>query len=227
MKLKFSTLCLGLIIGFNNETLFYDITFMGINAGEAILSIKKDTLNNSEIYHLNSITKTNWLVDNLYKIRDNVDILFNQADFSTIEVIKKINQNGKKKLFKSKINYDSLNAISNNKKIKIPGIVFDPLSSIYYLRSQNIKISDTFEFTTYDNDKLKDVRVIAKTIEKISSPIGTYECIVIIPESKNGKLLRNKGSMKIWFSNDYLKIPIRIENITKNGKMTMLLKNIK
>ena len=131
------------------------------------------------------------------------------------KVIKKIDEGGKRKLFKSIINYDSLKAISNNKTIKIPGKVLDPLSSIYYLRDKDIKISDIFEFITYDNDKLKDVRVVAKNIETISTPNGKYECIVIVPESKSGKLLKDKGSMKIWFSNDVSKIPIKIENITK------------
>ena len=217
---------IGLIFSFN-ETLIYDLNFMGIKAGETILSIKKDTINSNSVYHLKSTTKTNSFVDKLYKIRDEIDILFNQKDFSTIQVIKKIDEGGKRKLFKSIINYDSLKAISNNRTIKINGKVLDPLSSIYYLRNKDIKISDIFEFITYDNDKLKDVRVVAKKIETISTPNGNYECIVVVPEAKNGKLLRNKGSMKVWFSNNISKLPVKIEHITKSGTMTMVLKDIK
>ena len=220
-------ICFCFVISFENETLIYDLEFMGVKAGETILSIRKDIINKTNVYHLKSTTKTNSFVDKIYKIRDNIDVLFNQKDFSTIEVIKKINEGGKQKFFKSTINYDSLNAISNNKTIKIDGKVLNPLSSIYYLRNKDIKVSDIFEFTTYDNDKLKDIRVVAKNIEMISTPIGKYECIVIVPESKSGKLSKNKGSMKFWFSNDTLKIPIKIENVTKSGKMTMLLKSIK
>ena len=209
-----------------DETLIYDLNFMGVKAGETVLSIKKDSLNANSIYHLKSTTRTNSFVDKLYKIRDEIDILFNQNDFSTIQVIKKINQNGKRKLFKSIIDYDSLKAISNNKTIKINGQVLDPLSAIYYLRNQEIKISDIFEFITYDNDKLKEVRVVAKNIEMISTPSGDYECIVVVPEGKNGKLLRNKGAMKGWCSNNLSKFPVKIEHITKSGTMTMILKDI-
>ena len=216
----------GLIFSFN-ETLIYDLNFMGVKAGETILSIKKDTLNSNSIYHLKSTTRTNSFVDKLYKIRDEIDILFNQKDFSTIQVIKKIDEGGKRKLFKSIINYDSLKAISNNRTIKINGKVLDPLSSIYYLRNKDIKISDIFEFITYDNDKLKDVRVVAKKIETISTPLGEYECIIIEPNSKNGILLKNKGSMKIWLTNNIEKIPVKIEHVTNIGKMTMVLKDIK
>ena len=209
------------------EILTYDLSFMGIKAGETILSIKKDTINQSSFYHLTSTTKTNSFVDKIYKIRDKIDVLFHEKDFSTKEVIKRIHEGREKRLFKSIINYDSLVAISNKKTIHIPGKILDPLSSIYYLRSKDIKVLDIFEFITYDNDKLKEVRVIAKSIETISTPIGEYECIVIVPESKNGVLLKNKGSMKIWLSNNIKKLPVKIEHITKNGKMTMILKNIK
>ena len=227
MNNKIFIICFCFMMGFDNETLVYDISFMGINAGEAVLTIKKDTINQNNLFHLHSKTKTNSFVDKLYKIRDHVDIFFNQDDFSTIQVIKKIHQGGEKRFFKSKIDYDSLKAISNNKTIKIPGKVLDPLSSIYYLRDKDIKILDIFEFTTYDNDKLKDIRVVAKGIETVSTLKGEYECIMIIPESKNGTLLKNKGSMKIWLSNDLFKIPVKIENITKNGNLTMLLKEIR
>ena len=74
---------------------------------------------------------------------------------------------------------------------------------------------------------IKDIRVVAKGIETVSTLKGEYECIMIIPESKNGTLLKNKGSMKIWLSNDLFKIPVKIENITKNGNLTMLLKEIR
>ena len=75
--------------------------------------------------------------------------------------------------------------------------------------------------------KLKEVRVVAKNIEIISTPNGNYECIVVVPHGKNGKLLRNKGSMKVWFSNNISKFPVKIEHITKSGTMTMILKDIR
>ena len=54
------------------------------------------------------------------------------------------------------------------------------------MRNKDIKLFDIFEFITYDNDKLKYVKVVAKKIETISTPLGEYECIIIEPNSKNG-----------------------------------------
>ena len=209
------------------ETLIYDLKFRGLKAGESILSIKSDTTKENSNYHLVSVIKTNKFLDKIYKIRDRVDVLLNNKDYSIIKVLKKLNQNGKKINFSSIINYDELTASSNNKTISLPGKVLDPLGAIYYLRNQDIQIGDKFEFTTYDNDKLKDLIIVAKGIETISTTIGKFECIVLLPQSKDGKLLKNKGSMKLWLSNDDYKIPIKIENRTNIGDMIMKLKKIK
>ena len=48
-----------------------------------------------------------------------------------------------------------------------------------------------------------------------------------MPQSKDGKLIKNKGSIKLWLSNDDYKIPIKIENRTNIGDMIMKLKKIK
>jgi hypothetical protein len=209
------------------ETLIYDLSFKGFNAGESILSIKQDTTNAGFNYNLTSIIKTNKFLDRIYKIRDRIDVLLNGDDYSLIKVVKNLEQNGKKTTFKSTIDYENLTASSNNKTITLPSSVLDPLGAIYYLRNFDIRIGDTFEFITYDNDKLRDIIIVAKNIEVISTSIGRFECIVLSPQSKDGKLLKNKGSMKLWLSNDEQKFPIKIENRTNIGKMVMKLKNIK
>lgn len=224
MNNKIFILFFCLLISFENETLIYNLKFKGMNAGESILSIKKDTLEEKAIYHLTFTTKTNKVLDFIYKIRDQINIILDVDDFSIKKIEKKMDEGGKKKLFRSIINYDDSTAISNNKTLKIPGKVLDPFGAIYYLRKKEINLSDIFEFITYDNDKLKSVRVIAKKIETINTKIGNYECIVIQPEINNYK---TKGTMKLWFTNNIQKIPVKIEHITNAGTMTMILKDIK
>ena len=56
-----------------------------------------DTTNEESFnYHLISVIKTNKFLDKIYKIRDRVDVLLNNDDYSIVKVLKKLNQNGKK-----------------------------------------------------------------------------------------------------------------------------------
>ena len=56
-------------------------------------------------------------------------------------------------------------------------------------------------------------------------PYGTVECINLIP-IENEKLIKNKGKLEIWYSNDNKKIPIQIKLKSKFGTFIMKLKEI-
>ena len=75
--------------------------------------------------------------------------------------------------------------------------------------------------------KLKHVLFKLEQIEKIKVPFGEFECFVITPYSTNNKkLLKNNGQMKVWFTNDENRIPVKIQQSTNLGTMTMVLQNI-
>ena len=90
MNNKIFAICFCFIIGFEDETLLYNLKFMGIEAGESTLSIKKDTIAEAEVYRLTSITKTNSLLDRIYKIRDKINIILDANDLSIKNMEKKM-----------------------------------------------------------------------------------------------------------------------------------------
>ena len=207
-----------------SEMLKYELEFSGITAGESTLSLKRDQIGKNSVYNLTSTTKTNKAFSKILKFTENITIALDPLDFSIKKVQKRTSQGKKRKSFQALVNYDSITdssiAVSNNKTIKIPGKVYNPFSIIYYLREQSIEIFDKFSFTTYDNDKKRDLTIIATRIETIKVPHGKYECIVIEPE---GKL--SKGSIRIWLD-QITKIPIQIEIKNKVGTLKMSLKKI-
>lgn len=223
MKFKSFILLVLLSITYS-ETLKYELDFSGISAGESTLSLKRGEIGNNSVYNLTSITKTNKAFSKILKFTENITIALDTLDFSIKKIQKRTSQGKKRKSFKALVNYDTLTdtsiAVSNNKTIKIPGKVYNPFSIIYYLRKQSIEISDKFNFTTYDNDKKRNLTIIATRIETITVPHGKYSCIVIEPE---GKL--SKGSIRIWLD-QITKIPIQIEIKNKVGTLKMSLKNI-
>ena len=127
-----------------DEGLLYDLNFRGYNAGESMLSIKKDSIDIESNYYLTSIIKTNKFLDRFYKIRDRVDVILNDEDFSIIKVEKNQTKVVKKQTSHLLNDQENLTASSNNKTISIPGRVFDPLGAIYYLRNQNIVVGRYF-----------------------------------------------------------------------------------
>ena len=64
--------------------------------------------------------------------------------------------------------------------------------------------------------------------ETVRVSAGTFNCLKVEPVSGDGNpLLKNDGQMRVWLSDDSLKLPVKIEQKTNIGTMVMKLKGIK
>jgi len=209
------------------EELQYSVGFNFIPAGEAIFSFSSDTLNGELVYKLATSVRTNSVLDNFYEVRDEIQSWLHPESLSLKKIIQKIREGNYKQDHQSIIQGDSI-AISGSNIRAIPGKVYDPISFIYYLRSQNLILGSSYNFLSYSRKKLREVIVNVTAIETITVSAGTYKCMKIEPVSNDGKpLLKNNGQMKVWLSADSLKLPVKIEQQTNVGIMIMKLKEIK
>ena len=195
-------------------------------AGEAILSIQIDSLDNKLAYLLTTTVKTNSFLSNFYKINDVIRSWISPENLSLIKTIQTIRQGNYKRDHKSIIIGDSL-AISSNNKIKLSQKVYDPIAFIYFLRSQPLAIGDRYNFISYDATTMKKIFVDVTKKEQVSVPAGIFNCYKIEPSSNNEEsLFKNNGVMRVWISDDSLHLPIKIEQNTNIGTMVMKLKQI-
>ena len=127
----------------------------------------------------------------------------------------------------SVIQGDSI-AVSGNKSRKIPGKVYDPISYVYYLRNQDLSIGNSYKFFSYDRKKIREVIVNISAKETVRVSAGTFNCLKIEPVSGDGKpLLKNNGQMRVWLSDDSVRLPVKIEQKTNIGTIVMKLKGKK
>jgi len=77
----------------------------------------------------------------------------------------------------------------------------------------------------FDNGSFTDFQLRVDKRESLSSPAGTFKCLVINPFKDGKTLLKNEGDMTIWFSDDARRIPVQILVKLKYGTMTLKLKS--
>ena len=123
-----------------------------------------------------------------------------------------------------------------------------PKTMVYKLANYINKVSDNYTIPLniinkppsaelkpdqIDQDKLpkyeildKIIELYVEKIEKLRTPYITTDCFVVIPKSKQkGPLLKHQGAMKIWFTADDKKLPIKIQVKMKHGIMELTLKD--
>ncbi|RMZ49692.1 DUF3108 domain-containing protein [Candidatus Marinimicrobia bacterium PRS2] len=209
---------------FVGEELKYSAGFRLFPAGNAILSLTSDSLNGKPAFLLATSVKTNSFLDAFYTVRDETLSWLNIMDFSLLKAVKTIHEGKYHRNHLIHTIGDSL-LIWNKKYFTITEPVYDPIAFIYFLRSQELSLEDSFHFLSVGEKKVREVWVKITGIEKIKVPAGNFDCLKVESFSPDGKpLLKNNGELRVWLSNDDNKLPVKIEMKTNIGTMVMKLK---
>ena len=212
---------------FVGEELQYAAGFRFLPAGEAILTCSLDSLNGESVFRLTTSVKTNSFLDAFYEVRDEIQSWLNPENLSLKKTIQTIREGRFHRDHQSIIQGDSI-AVSGNKIRNIPGRVYDPVSFVYYLRNQDLNLGNSYKFFSYDRKKIREVIVNITAKETVQVSAGTFNCLKIEPVSGDGNpLLKNNGQMRVWLSDDSLRLPVKIEQKTNIGTMVMKLKEKK
>ena len=209
------------------ERLTYNVSFTGITAGQASLEVVNDTVvNNYHQLHIRFNARTTFPVSSIYTIDDQVDTWLDSKSLYTRKMTKKIRERNYKKDSHTIIDYDQSIAITDGDTVIIDQFLRDSYSLFYFLRTIPLSIGETINFTAFNGKKVTPFQIITKTKESITTMAGTFPCLVIKPFREGTTLLKNKGDMMIWFSDDENRFPIQIRIKLKYGSMLLKLKDI-
>ncbi len=209
------------------ERFDYTAQFNFIPAGETSLEfVSIDTLGRYPAFHMVYLASTGKYADRLFKIRDRVDMWLDENELFTHRLSKRIHEGNYKKEIDTKLDYENNIGITNKDTVHISKKVRDPYSLFYYLRTIPLPIGDVFPFSTFESNETTDFKLKVTGKETIKTEAGNYSCLVVKPYRDGETLLKNKGDMQIWFSDDENRIPVQVEVKLKFGTMLMRLKKI-
>lgn len=212
------------------EVLNYDLTWTGIKAGEASLAIRQ---NGEEIAITSTARSVKW-VSVFYTVNDIAESRLHKN-----EKIPGIGQpvnyrlnirEGKHRKNKEVIfDHAALKAIyvdhleNERKEFEIPPAVLDPLSSFYFLRTQNLEVGKSVYVTIFDSKKVWNVEVQVLRKEKVEVPAGEFNTIVVKPLMQSEGIFYRKGEIYIWLTDDERRIPVLLKTKVKIGSVNALL----
>lgn len=209
------------------ERLDYSAQFNFIPAGKAYLELTSlDTIQDQPVFHVVFEARTGKLADRLFPIRDRVDTWLDKSNLFTHRLTKRIQEGNYQKNVDMEIDYQNSVAITNSDTVKINKKMRDPYSLFYYLRTIALPIGKVFPFSTFEANKTTDFQLKVTGRETLRTPAGRFECLVVKPFREGMALLKNKGDMQIWFSDDQKRIPVQVLVKLKFGSMLLKLKKI-
>ncbi len=212
------------------EVLTYDLTWAGIKAGEASLQIRQS----GEDIYITSIARSAKWVSVFYTVSDIVEsrLQRNEKEPGIGQPVNyRLNiREGKNRKDKEVIFHrPAMRAIyvdhleKERKEFEIPPFILDPLSSFYFLRTQNLEVGKSVYVTVFDSKKVWNVEVQVLRKEKVGVPAGEFNAIVVKPLMQSEGIFYRKGEIYIWLTDDERRIPVMLKTKVKIGSVNALL----
>lgn len=201
------------------ERLRYRLSWGFVTAGYATLEVKPGEVINGEPARVFGMTaQTTAFVDRIYKVRDQFDSWVD-ADMKHSLKYQQQQHEGKHVGDRS-VEFDwqgsTAQLTRDGKKrdpIKVPPGTFDPLSAMYALRLRTFKLNDVVEIPVSDGKKCAIGRGTVVREERIKTPAGEFDTVVIEPEMKDvsGVFKKSPGAkIHVWFTKTAPFVPVKV-----------------
>ncbi len=212
------------------EKLVYDLTWGGIKTGAATLEIE----NLDGLVRIVSTAQSAAWISLLYTVDDRIEsVLSRYPQHSSlgnprhyrVRIREGRYRRNKEIIFESGKNkalyIDHLKG--EKKDIVTHENTFDPLSSLYFIRTLDVVPGKSVYIYVVDGKKLSNVEVRVLRRERITTKLGDFDTIVIQPLLKSEGIFNRRGDMYIWLTDDEKRIPVKLQTKVALGKVIATL----
>ena len=210
------------------EHLKFDITYGFITAGYATMSVDKlIEFENRPCYRIVTTANSNSFFSSFYNVDDRVESIIDAIGLFSWRFEKNLKE-GKYRAIR-KFSFDQRNhkAEYNNDTTTVPPYVQDALSVFYFVRTQDLKVGESIFVDHYNDGKLYPMEIKVLKKETITVPAGTFECLVIEPLMQSVGVFKHEGKLKVWLTNDRLRLPVLMKSKVLVGSIAAELTRYK
>ena len=124
--------------------------------------------------------------------------------------------------------YPDRKTYSENGKPEEPGVALplDDGSFIYFVRTLSLDLGQSYEFNRYFKPDRNPVKLAVLRKERIKVPAGEFDAIVVRPAIKSKGIFSDDSNAEIWFSDDSLRLMLRMKSGLPFGTLQLELKDI-
>ncbi len=177
--------------------------------------------------------RTNSFADTFYKVRTSVSSTLDPSFSRTLKYIKSQQEGSTHREILVEYDYEKgearyLQEGSIPRITPIPGPVFDPLSIAYFFRLHPLVPGTQTKLPTCDGKRYREVIVGVGERKRIKLPLGEIYAIGTTPSMENLGGVFNKspkGMLKVWYSDDSRRVPVRVSSKVIVGSFTATLRS--
>ena len=211
----------------HEETLHYEISWMGVKAGELSIHLLPDK-DDQERFTIRVKAKSAGLLAVFYPVEDNFETIVTGA--ARLPIRYSIDQHEGDRQNKKLTIYDQRQGIiarTRNKEAtetyQVAGPTYNEFSSFMIMRALPLMVGTELMVPTFADQKRHEVMVRVETKEQVHSIFGKTQAIRMRPQLHFKGLYKKTGDPTIWISDDAARIPLQIKAKIVIGSLTAKL----
>ncbi|HSN04866.1 MAG TPA: DUF3108 domain-containing protein [Nitrospira sp.] len=199
------------------ERLTYDISFLNISAGTAVMEVKAgESAGDRAMGTFVTTAVSSPMVTRFFPVDNRVESL---TDLTALlpEHMTFRRREGKKKedieyTFHRKDGTVTAVRGGTTETVPIPVGTQDLISCLYYVRSQlPFKQGASLGLNVYHDKKVRQIEVRVEDIDTLEGPWGRLETAQVLVIMPFQGIFLNQGNIRVWFTTDARRIPLRMK----------------
>ncbi len=214
------------------QTLRYEADWRFWTAGLATMRLEHSGSQD----HIAATAESTGVVALLYRVQDRFNSYFDPKSLCSYKLMKHSEEGSHRRETTITYDYSRGKAVLDERSLAdnqqkrvendIPGCVTDVLSGILYVGSLPLQVGSTYTFPLNDGSKTVTVQAHVEGKEQIKTPAGTFQTMRVGPEGDSGTLLKNRGRIWIWYTDDERHLPVQMRAKLFWGTLTIYLSSI-
>ena len=199
------------------EELTYDISWMFITAGTAVMAVgEAGTDGDRPLVKLLTTAQSRPAITKFFPVDNRVESIVDLATLLPMHLTFK-RREGKKKedieyTFHQQEGTVTVVKGETTEVFEMPTGTQDVISCLYYARRElSLQPGSSLTMNVYHDKKNRKVEARVEEIETVSGPWGEVETARVLVVMPFQGLFLNQGNIRVWFTNDERRIPVRMK----------------
>jgi hypothetical protein len=211
------------------EKLRYRVSYGLMDAGEAVLEVKKSdkTVNGTKAYHVIGTGRTLGAFKLFYKVNDVYESHIDKNTSFPVSFKRRVDEGGHKISQDYDFNHKTEKVkTQDGEQFNINAGIQDMISSFYFARTidmSNVKIGDTLTYNCFMDNEVWPLKIKYRGKENIRIRKGKFRCFKFSPVVQKGKYFKSDEDVQVWITDDNNRIPIYVKAKLKVGSVKLHL----
>lgn len=209
------------------ESFTFELKYGFITAGTAVLGIPEIIEHEGRrCYHIVSVAESNDFISVFFPVRDVAESYLDARQLVSRRFEKQIREGDYRSHDLVLLDQDRNVAVYPDRGGQVVPLALDAqdiLSSLYYVRLLDLNVEAPLYIENHADRKNYPLEIRVHGRERVDVPAGSFDCIVVEPVMRTAGLFTQKGTLKVWLTDDEARMPVMMKSKVIIGSVAAVL----